>query len=92
MHKNMKFVCLTMWLGEVCTDDANANTNANDDNAQFMIVLCSFVEKPNEPIITVKGPMLWNNLKIESKQHDTYWIKNRSIWTRAHLAFWYKIS
>ena len=28
---NMKFVCLTLWLGEVCTDDANANTNTGDD-------------------------------------------------------------
>ena len=33
---NLKFVCLNLWLGELCTDDANddANTNANDDNAR----------------------------------------------------------
>ena len=30
---NMKFVCLTLWLGEVCTDgtNADANINANTD-------------------------------------------------------------
>ena len=27
----MKFVCLNMWLGEMCTDDAN-DTNANNTN------------------------------------------------------------
>ena len=32
---NMKFLCLTLLQGEVCTDDTN--TNANDD-AQSMIV------------------------------------------------------
>ena len=34
---NMKFVCLTLWLGEVCTEatteDANAD-NTNTDDAQ----------------------------------------------------------
>ena len=33
---NMKFVCLTLWLGEVCTDnDANTDvdTDAIDDDA-----------------------------------------------------------
>ena len=39
---NMKFPCLTLCQGEVCTDDANDddannNTNANDDG-QSMIV------------------------------------------------------
>ena len=36
---NMKLVCLMLWLGEVCIDDAkeNANTDTNDD-AQSMIV------------------------------------------------------
>ena len=35
---NMKFVCLTLWQGEVYTnnDDANANDNANNDG-QSMI-------------------------------------------------------
>ena len=31
---NMKFLCLTMWLGGLYTDndiDADANTNANSD-------------------------------------------------------------
>ena len=32
---NMKFICLTLWLGEVCTD-ANANdANTNDNDAQW---------------------------------------------------------
>ena len=30
--QNMKFLCLNLWLGEVCTDDAN------DDDGQSMIV------------------------------------------------------
>ena len=33
---NMKFLCLTLCQGEVCTDDAN-NANDNNDNGQFMI-------------------------------------------------------
>ena len=41
---NMKFLCLTMCQGEVCTDDAN-------DDGQSMIVQGSLVDKPNEPII-----------------------------------------
>ena len=45
---NMKFLCLNLWLGEVCTDDAN-NDDANDDDGQSMIVLGSLVDKPNEP-------------------------------------------
>ena len=43
---NMKFLCLTMCQGEVCTDDANAD-DAND--GQSMIVQGSLVDKPNEP-------------------------------------------
>ena len=30
---NMNFLCLTLWLGGVCTDN-NANDDANDDHAQ----------------------------------------------------------
>ena len=40
---NITFVCLTLWLGEVCKDDANTDT------AQNTIVLGSLVDKPNEP-------------------------------------------
>ena len=32
---NMKFVCLTLLLGEVCTDNANADANTDDDNARW---------------------------------------------------------
>ena len=38
---NMKFLCLTLCQGQVCTDDADTNTNddANtNDNRQCMIV------------------------------------------------------
>ena len=39
---NMKFVFLTLWQGEVCTDtaDADADADANDanDGGQCMIV------------------------------------------------------
>ena len=47
----MKFLCLNMWLEEVCRD----NTNDNDDDAktthdrQSMILYGSLVDKPNEP-------------------------------------------
>ena len=34
---NMKFLCLTLCQGEVCTDKAN-DTNENNDDGQFMIV------------------------------------------------------
>ena len=34
---NMKFLCLTQCQGEVCTDHANADKDANDDR-QSMIV------------------------------------------------------
>ena len=50
----MKFVCLKLWLEEVCTDDANdadSNDDANTKDAQSMIVLVSLVDKPNEPKI-----------------------------------------
>ena len=30
---NIKFLCLNLWLGEMCTDDSVTNdTDANDDN------------------------------------------------------------
>ena len=46
---NMKFLCLTLCQGEVCTDHANDdNANANVDR-QSMIVQGSLVDKPNEP-------------------------------------------
>ena len=57
---NMKFLCLTMWQGEVCADDddaddddantdADANDDDDDDDRQSMIVSGSLVDKPNEP-------------------------------------------
>ena len=38
--QNMKFLCITMWLGGLYTNNANDNTddNANDDDGQSMIV------------------------------------------------------
>ena len=51
---NMKFLCLTLWQEEVCTDDnadAKMDANVNNDDAQFMTVLGSLVDKPNEPKI-----------------------------------------
>ena len=36
---NMKFLCLTLWQGEVCTDDnANADDANTNDDGQSMIV------------------------------------------------------
>ena len=48
----MKFRCLTLCQGEVCTDDNNADVNDNDDNAQWTmheLYKGSLVHKPNEP-------------------------------------------
>ena len=28
----MKYVCVTLWLEGVCTDDTNTDDNANDDD------------------------------------------------------------
>ena len=54
---NMKFLCLTLWQREVCTDDANADANADDANAnddgQSMIVQGPLVDKWNESKIVV---------------------------------------
>ena len=33
---NIKFLCLNLWLREVCTDD---DTNANDDTVAFHLSL-----------------------------------------------------
>ena len=52
---NMKFVCLTLCQGEVCTDDDANDDDANDDG-QSMIVKGSLVDKPNEP----KNEVAWN--------------------------------
>ena len=41
---NVKFLCLTLCQGEVCTDD---DDDAND--GQSMVVEGSLVDKPNEP-------------------------------------------
>ena len=36
---NMKFLCLTLWQGEVCTDDAaNADDTNTKDDGQSIIV------------------------------------------------------
>ena len=54
---DMKFVCLNLWLQEVCRDDTN-NANANDDDdAQSMIVEGFLVDKPNVPKIHVLHQM-----------------------------------
>ena len=37
---NMKFVCLTLWLGEVCTNDTNADAATNDNDARRTIHDC----------------------------------------------------
>ena len=55
----MKFVCLNLWLGEVCTDD-NAD---DDDDAQSMIVSGSLADKQNEKLpLSVKGLLTCSSL------------------------------
>ena len=46
---NMKFLCLTMGQGEVCTDNADTNNTDDANDGQSMIVQGSLVDKPNEP-------------------------------------------
>ena len=54
---NMKFLCLNLCQGEVCTDANTSNAGCRtqmmqdgNDDGQCIIVLGSLVEKPNEPI------------------------------------------
>ena len=35
---NMKFLCLTLWQGEMCTDDDANDDDTNDDDGQSMLV------------------------------------------------------
>ena len=42
-----------MWLGEVCTDDADAN---DDDDAQSKIVYGSLVNQMSQKVLQVKSP------------------------------------
>ena len=41
---HMKFLCLTLWQGEVCTDDDD-----DDANAGQSMIDKALVDKPNEP-------------------------------------------
>ena len=50
---NMKFLCLILWLGWVCTDDVNTDDAADAEGAQSMIVYGSLVDKPKEPKTSV---------------------------------------
>ena len=39
---NMKFLCLNLWLGEVCTDDTDDITDANDDARWTkLVIICT---------------------------------------------------
>ena len=52
---NMKFLCLTLWLGELCTDDNDSDSEAWQqrcwamDDGKSKIVKDTSVDKPNEP-------------------------------------------
>ena len=46
---NIKFLCITLCQGEVCTDNANADTN---NDGQRTTVKGSLADKPNEPKMT----------------------------------------
>ena len=47
---NMKFLCVTLWLEGMCTDDdEDTNIDNNDDDGQSMIVEGYLADKPNEP-------------------------------------------
>ena len=62
---NVMLLCLTLWLGGVCTDnDTKDDDEANDGDTQGMIESLS-VDKPNEKLPSpVKGlpicSLLWN--------------------------------
>ena len=49
----MRFLCLTLWQGEVCTDDDDDDADDTNDNGQSMIVQGPLVDKPNEPKTTL---------------------------------------
>ena len=44
---NMKFLCLTMWLEGLYTDDIDADTDPDNDRKHNCVG--SLVDKPNEP-------------------------------------------
>ena len=49
---NMKFLCLTMWLGGLYTNNDNTNANAdNDDDGQSIVILGSLVDNPKIPYL-----------------------------------------
>ena len=60
----MKFVCLHVWLGEVCTDDTNDTTNATITTTihdeESMIEKGFLVDQPNEPIKNWKSSNFFN--------------------------------
>ena len=61
---NMKFLCLTLCQGEVCTDDDNNANDANtNDDGQSMIVQGSLVDKPNEP---KKSEIVFSNSRLQN--------------------------
>ena len=47
----MKFLCLNLWQGKVCTDDDDDANDTNDHDAQWTKHDClgSLVDKPNAP-------------------------------------------
>ena len=62
---NIKFLCLALYQGEVCTDDNDANydDDANNDG-QSVIVTCSLVDKPNEPKSISYLPFNFTSVKV----------------------------
>ena len=59
LFANVKFLCLTLWQGEVCREN---DDDANDDDAQSMIVQGPLVDKPNEPKTGTKRQPLLHNI------------------------------
>ena len=78
--KNIKFLCLALWLGEVCTND-----DANDNDVRWTkydcIRLFSLVDKPNVPKIkgtighvfplSINSNILFKFPKIFQLLHET---------------------
>ena len=64
---NMKFLCLTLWQGKVCTDDdANDDDTNTNDNRQSMIE-GSLADKRNEPK-TKKTKMALDSFDTSTEQ------------------------
>ena len=70
---NIKFLCLTLWQGEVCTDDEANADNANDDGQSMIVKALWLINQMSQKgkealyksICNMKSLGLWAEYYIE---------------------------